>query len=113
VRGIFALLLHSSGNHSKGRKKYMTVQISSLETIVHLHLSQLFKLFIEIIENIEIKKSVHLGREILQHPRDCAASAASHLGDNFSLGTLKNDFAAWRISSGVKVLSSSLIFFLF
>jgi hypothetical protein len=26
--------------------------------------------------------------------RDCLASAASRLGDNFSLGTLKNDFAA-------------------
>jgi hypothetical protein len=29
-----------------------------------------------------------------QHPRDWPASAASGLSDNFSLGTLKNDFAA-------------------
>jgi hypothetical protein len=32
------------------------------------------------------KCCVHLGREILYHPRDCSSSAASGLGDNFSLG---------------------------
>jgi hypothetical protein len=29
-----------------------------------------------------------------EHSRDCPVLAASGLGDNFSFGTLKNDFAA-------------------
>jgi hypothetical protein len=40
------------------------------------------------------RSSVTLAAKSLKHPWDCLASAASGLGDNFSLGALKNDFAA-------------------
>jgi hypothetical protein len=47
-----------------------------------------------IITNFRLhtKCCVHLGYEILDF--EIAASAASHLGDNFSLGSSKYDFAA-------------------